>query len=91
MDTLTQTSLLKREKEKCTNEDKEEAAKYILSLGILSWFDIVLSDETISKKLWGFLLYGFLEENICVLPIKEKKKLLETSYLWVFYLGLTLY
>ena len=48
-------------------EEEEENVRDILSLGILSWFDIVLSDETIPKKLQGFLLYGFPKENICVI------------------------
>ena len=56
-----------REKDKCAGEEEEEVAEDILSLGILSWFDIVLSDGTILKELLGFFLYGFLEENLCVL------------------------
>ena len=63
----TQASSLKREKDKCVGKEEEEAGEYILSLGILSWFDIVLSDGTILKKLRGFLLYGFPKENLCVL------------------------
>ena len=60
----TQASLLKREKDKCTGEEEEEVVEDILSLGILSWFDIVLSDKTILKELQGFLLYGFPEDNL---------------------------
>ena len=51
----------------CCSEGKEEVVEDILSLGILSWFDIVLSDRTILKKLRGFLLFGFPKENVCVL------------------------
>ena len=40
-------------------EEEEEAAEDILSLGFLSLSDIVLSDESIQKKLLGFLPFGF--------------------------------
>ena len=49
----------KREKDKFNGEEEEEAAEDILSLGFLSLSDIVLSDESIQKKLLGFLPYGF--------------------------------
>ena len=46
---------------------EEEVAKDILSLGFLSWFDIVLSDEYIQKKLLGFFpKRGFPRINHCV-------------------------
>ena len=48
----------KREKDKFIGEE-EEAAEDILSLGFLSLSDIVLSDESIQKKLLGFLPCGF--------------------------------
>ena len=40
MDTSHQASSLKREKVKSAGEGEEEAVEDILSLGILSWFDI---------------------------------------------------
>ena len=64
---IAQESPLNREKDKCVGEGEDEVVEDILSLGILSWFDIVLSDKTILKKLRGFLLYGFREEKLCVL------------------------
>ena len=66
----TQAISLNKQKDKCVGEEEEEVVEVILSLGILSWFDAVLSDETNLKKLRGFLLYGFLEEKYlctCVL------------------------
>ena len=33
---------------------EEELVKNILSLGFISWFNIVLSDEPVQKKLLGF-------------------------------------
>ena len=60
MDTLqSQASSLHERESKFDGEEEEEAAECILSLGFLSLFDIVLSDEYILKKLWGFLLFGF--------------------------------
>ena len=47
------------EKDKLIGEEEEEATKYILYFGFLSPFDIVLSDESIQKKLLGFLPLGF--------------------------------
>ena len=50
----------KREKDKFVGEEEEEeAAKDILSLGFLSLSDIVLSDESIQNKLMCFLPCGF--------------------------------
>ena len=54
MHIISQASSLKREKDKCASEGEEGAAEDILSLGILSWFDNVLSDGTILKKLRVF-------------------------------------
>ena len=48
-----------REKDKFGGVEEEEVAEVILSLGFLSLSDIVLSDESIQKKLLGFLPYGF--------------------------------
>ena len=47
------------EKDKFAGEEEEEEAEDILSLGFLSPTDIVLSDESIHKKLLGFLPCGF--------------------------------
>ena len=52
--------LSKEEEDKFTGEEEEEAAEDILSLGFLSLSDIVLSYESIQKKLLGFLPCGFL-------------------------------
>ena len=49
----------KREKDKFTGVE-EEVAEDILCLVFLSLSDIVLSDESIQKKLLGFLPCGFL-------------------------------
>ena len=50
----------KREKDKLVAVEEEETKEVILSLGFLSLSDIVLSDESIQKKLLGFLPCGFL-------------------------------
>ena len=49
----------KEAKDKFIGEEEEEATKYILSLGFLSLSNIVLSDESIHKKLLDFLRCGF--------------------------------
>ena len=61
----TQASLLKREKDKCTGEGEKEDAEDILSFGILSCFDIVLSDNFLNN-LWGFIPNGFPNEDLCI-------------------------
>ena len=67
MDTQQTTKFAPREKERKVHwKEEEEAAKDILSLGFLSSFDIVLSDESIQKKLLGFLSFGFPRIKIFV-------------------------
>ena len=51
----TQASFLQGEERQVSwGRREEEVAKDILSLGFLSWFNILLGDESIKKKLLGF-------------------------------------
>ena len=56
-----------REKKLAQDREREQLLDIIfLSLG----FTVAIGAHSISEELWGFLLYGFLEENnLCFLSL----------------------